>query len=825
MPRARRKKIKNLDNVLEKVVTKVREALGLSTVMQRENTAKGEKVIFEDMPEKARAASEESIVLLKNDNHIFPIQPDQTVAVFGRCQHDWFYVGYGSGGNVHAPYYINLIDGLHHNGVKLYTPLVEEYAAWSKANPVNHGIWGHWPMNYPEMKISAGSVEAAAKGSDLALIVIGRAAGEDRENTLKEGSYYLTRTELELLELVTAHFSRVAVIMNCGNIIDMKWTEKYEGKISAIVCAWQCGMESGNALANVLCGKVSPSGKLPCAIAGNYEDYPSSADFGGKDFNNYKEDIFVGYRYFETFCPEKVLFPFGFGLSYTEFEIKPKKMTPTADGFSFIITVKNTGECSGKEVVQLYLCAPQGELKKAKRCLVAFAKTKLLAPGESEELTLTCRLYDMASFDDTGKTGNRFAYVLEEGEYRFYAGNSVRTDMLAGRASLEYTVLEQLDEVCGVKNGFERLTVIEENGSLKPAYEVVEPSAPYLKERILENLPREIGFQGDKGYTFSEVAEGKITLDEFISQLDEKELEALTRGHGMTNSKFGVAGNTGAYGGIIPSLQKKGVPPIITTDGPAGIRIKQYTSLIPCGTALAGTFNCELVEALTTVTGRELVAVGSDVLLAPGMNIQRNVLCGRNFEYFSEDPLLSGKMGAAYTRGVQSAGVSACPKHLACNNQEKNRTKNDSRVSQRALREIYLKGFEIAIKEGKPLNIMTSYNKVNGVWSHYNYDLVTTVLRGEWGYDGCVMTDWWMQPSESPEFPKIKDNAYRVRAQVDVLMPGGTYKVKRYIPDGTLLPTLGEEGGITRAELERTAKNVLRLVLRVKQRKSRQAVG
>ena len=806
----------SLDNVFQKVITKVCEVLKISTVMQRENTAKGEKVIFEDMPEKARAASEESIVLLKNDNDILPIKAKQTVAVFGRCQYDWFYLGYGSGGNVNAPYRTNLIDGLKNNGVKLYTPLAEEYAKWSKSNPVSHGIWGHWPLNYPEMKISADSVEAAAKGSDIALVVIGRASGEDRENILKEGSYYLTQTELDLLELVTAHFSRVAVILNCGNIIDMKWTEKYGDKICAIVSAWQCGMESGNALANILCGKVSPSGKLTSEIARNYEDYPSSADFGGKDFNNYKEDIFVGYRYFETFCPEKVLFPFGFGLSYTEFEIKPEKITQTDDGFEFIIDVKNTGECSGKEVVQIYLRAPQGKLKKAKMSLVAFAKTKSLAPGESEELTLSCSLYDIASFDDTGKTGNKFAYVLEEGEYRFYAGNSVRTDTLVGNAWLEYTVIEQLDEVCGVKNEFERLTAIEKDGSLLPAYEVVEASAPYLKDRIFKNLPEEIGFKGDQGHQFSEVAEGKITLDEFISQLNDKELEALTRGHGMTDSKLGVKGNTGAYGGIIPSLQQKGVPPIITTDGPAGIRIEQYTSLMPCGTALASTFNCELVEALTTVIGRELVAVGSDVLLAPGMNIQRNVLCGRNFEYFSEDPLLSGKMGAAYIRGVQSAGASACPKHLACNNQETNRTKTDTRISQRALREIYLKGFEIAVKESKPLNIMTSYNKLNGVWNHYNYDLVTSVLRGEWGFDGCVMTDWWMQKSPSPEFPKIKDNAYRVRSQVDVLMPGGKYGTKRYISDGTLLSTLGEEGGITRAELERTAKNVLRLALRLK---------
>ncbi len=283
------------------------------------------------------------------------------------------------------------------------------------------------------------------------------------------------------------------------------------------------------------------------------------------------------------------------------------------------------------------------------------------------------------------------------------------------------------------------------------------------------------------------------------------------------DSELGVIGNAGAFCGIIPSLRDKGVPPIITTDGPAGVRIRKYTSLIPCGTALACSWNTALVEKLAAVMGNELKFHKSDVLLAPGMNIHRNVLCGRNFEYFSEDPVVSGKMAAAFVRGIQSAGVSACPKHFACNNQEFRRTKNDSRLSERALREIYLKGFEICVKESNPLNIMTSYNKINGVWSHYNYDLVTTVLRGEWGYTGNVMTDWWMQKSPSPEFPEIKDNAYRVRAQVDVLMPGGFRHIeKKYKSDGSLLKTLGRQNGITRGELERTARNVLELALKIK---------
>ena len=286
----------------------------------------------------------------------------------------------------------------------------------------------------------------------------------------------------------------------------------------------------------------------------------------------------------------------------------------------------------------------------------------------------------------------------------------------------------------------------------------------------------------------------------------------------MMGSNLGVAGNAGAFGGVIESLRIKGVAPIITSDGPAGLRLKKYCALQPCGTALACTWNTALIESLSRKVGEEMHHYGVDVQLAPGMNIHRNPLCGRNFEYFSEDPMLSGKMAAATVRGVQSTGKAACPKHFACNNQETNRNKNDSRVSERALREIYLRNFEIVVREAEPLVIMTSYNKVNGVWCHYNYDLVTTVLRGEWGYDGCVITDWWMQKSKSPEFPAIRDNAYRVRAQVDVLMPGDMgHLAKKYRSDGTLLPTIDSPDGITRGEIQRSARNVLKLVLKLKQ--------
>lgn len=801
---------------LDTLVQKIVDAVSGNGVMQEENTADGTARAFEPMPDIALKAAEESIVLLKNINNTLPVKDDEVISVFGRCQIDYFYVGYGSGGDVNAPYQVNLIKGLKDCNANIYSPVLNLYEDWCEKNPVSHGFWGHWPMCFPEMELEERIVKSAANNSHSAIVVIGRAAGEDRENKPEQGSYYLTDTEIKMLDLVTAHFNKVTVIMNCGNIVDMAWTEKYGDKITALVYAWQCGMESGNALANVLMGKTTPSGKLPCTIARNYEDYSSSANFGGKDYNNYEEDIFVGYRYFETFCRDKVLYPFGFGLSYTDFEIKPVSFERKDDKFYITADVKNVGNVSGKEIVQLYVKAPQGKLSKAERSLVAFGKTNELAPDESESIHFEFSLYDISSFDDCSKSSHKYAYVIESGEYTFYIGNSVRTDMKAGSVQLEDMVVEQLDEVCGIKDSFERMVAKEKDGRLIIGKEQLAPSKPYLKDRITNNLPVEIGFKGDRGYKLADVKDGKITLDDFISQLNNDELEALTRGQGMMNSNLGVVGNAGAFGGIIPSLREKGVAPIITTDGPAGIRIKKYTSLIPCGTALASTWNCGLIELLTTVMGAEMLEHGSDVLLAPGMNIQRNVLCGRNFEYFSEDPVLSGKMGAAYVNGIQTNGVSACPKHFACNNQEVRRTKNDSRVSQRALREIYLKGFEICVKESKPLNIMTSYNKINGVWSHYNYDLVTTVLRKEWGYEGNVMTDWWMQKSASPEFPSVKDNAYRVRAQVDVLMPGGKHNAKKYKSDGTLLATIGKTDGITRAELERTARNVLNLILKIK---------
>lgn len=750
---------------------------------QEKTAAAGERCVTAGIGELIRRAGAESCVLLKNDGTL-PLDKEREIAVFGRCQLDWFFVGYGSGGDVNGPYYVNLMEGLDNAGAAYNKPLAKVYRSWcgAKENRADPGWWGHWPYSHPEMPLDDVTMQYAAESADTAVVVIGRAAGEDRENKLEEGSYYLTDLEREMLQTVTAAFSRTVVLLNSGSVMDLSWVEEYP--ISALLLVWQGGMESGNAVCDVLYGDVSPSGRLSDTIALRYEDYPSSDNFGSKDFNDYAEGIFVGYRHFDTYAQERVRYPFGYGLSYTSFCEEPAELVRDG-GVSLKVRVTNTGNCRGQESVLLWCYPPKGNLKKPVRVLAAFEKTRELAPGESETLTLTCEAKALASFSEA-----EHAFILEDGEYRFQAN-----DAAAGSFTLEEAeLLERCEPIC-------------------------LPSEQ-LRERILGRLPEEIAPTGSEGITLHDVAAGKAALDEFIAGLSDIELEALSRGHGMMSSPLGVSGNAGVLGGITDELRKKGVPPVVCCDGPAGLRINRYCSLVPCGTALACTFDVRLVEKLYALVGAELRRYGADVLLAPGMNIHRNPLCGRNFEYFSEDPLLSGGMAAAVVRGVQSAGVAACPKHFACNNQEWKRNTNDSRVSERALREIYLRNFEICVKEGKPLTLMTSYNKVNGVWAHYHYDLVTTVLRGEWGFDGMVMTDWWMQKAKSPEFPLLRDNAYRVRAQVDVLMPGGmSHTDKRCRSDGTLLRSLGTDGGITRAELQRTARSVLTLCLRLSEGK------
>lgn len=762
----------------------------------------------DEIRELCRKVTAEGCVLFKNDGTL-PLG-NQQFALFGRCQINTFYVGYGSGGDVKPPYKVSILEGLRAGGANLDIQVVDTYEHWTKNHIPDEGYWGYWPMCYKEMPVKDEFIASAAKRNTTAVVVIGRAAGEDRENKIEKGSWFLTDTEDNLLALTRKYFKKVCVMINSGSIMDVTRIEKH--KPDALMFVWQGGQETGNAVADVLLGKVSPSGKLTDTIAA-IEDYPSYKYFGNKKYNNYAEDIYVGYRYFNTFARDKIIYPFGFGLSYTKFEITDCKVKQNAETTATVtFTVKNAGGFTGKQVVQVYLSVPQGKLGKPSRELAAYVKTKELAPNESQTLSVTVELKDFASFDDTGVTGYKNSFVLESGEYKIFIGENVSCVKEIYTLNLDGMVLiKACEEACAPRYSFKRM--VNAKGL---HYENTPVATVNLRERVLNHLPKTFERKNGTDYSFQDVIDGKITPDEFVAEFTPEELDAFTRGSlYMMDSPYGPKGNAGTFGANCQSLFDKGIPAISTNDGPSGARLQAHSTLLPNGVALASSFNDELVENLTYEFGKEVIARKSHVLLAPGINIHRNPLCGRNFEYFSEDPYLTGKMAVAYIKGVQSAGASATPKHFACNNQESKRGINDSRVSQRALREIYLKGFEICIKEANPDCLMTSYNKLNGVYNYFNYELVTTILRDDWGYKGCVMTDWWMKNGKSKHFKTLKTQAYRVRAQVDVFMPGApNYGIHKGKSDGTLLKSLNGDDGITLAELQRSAKNVLKLCIK-----------
>ncbi len=776
--------------------------------------SKAPKVITKGMPEILRDAAAQGAVLLEN-NGVLPLKKGSRVALFGRVQNDWFYTGYGSGGDVNKPYAVNLIEGVRNcDGLELNETLAKTYESWCNENPVDHGVWGQWPRFYPEMPLTKREVTLDKKEGDTAVVVIGRSSGEDRENALEKGSYYITNEEVDMLTAVTGEYDKVVILLNIGCIMDLTWMEKFGEKISAVLLVWQGGMESGNAACDLLTGKVNPSGKLTATVARKYEYFPCSRDFGAKDFNNYTEDIYVGYRFFETFNKDGVKYPFGYGLSYSKFTIDGVSTEEKVDGIEITCTVKNEGEYEGRYTVQAYAEKTCGKLGNPTRELAAFRKTALIKKGESEKITLCVPFTAFASYDDRGVTGYQFSYVIEAGDYGIALGDNVRDAVTVyGKAYAETVVTKELKQVSAPQNDFEIITAVRNGDKYEIKKEKATKRQYDLKKIITEGLPKDIPLTGDKGIKLIDVKNGKNTMEEFVAQLDKKELEAITRGAYIMGSPLGVPGNAGCFAGVLPSLRAKGVPVVTTTDGPSGIRLSACCSLIPIGTLLACSFDEELVEKVYTAVSGEMADKGSDVLLAPGINIHRSPLCGRNFEYYSEDPFLCGKIAAAAVRGIQHNNRSACPKHFACNSQEFNRAGNDSRLSERALREIYLRGFEICVKEGKPKNIMTSYNLINGVWGHYNYELCTRVLREEWGYEGNVMTDWWMRKSKSQEFPEMCDQAYRVRAQVDLLMPGGGRVCIVKKPDGTLLKTLGKNEGITYGEMQRSAMNILRFAM------------
>lgn len=774
----------------------------------------------------SREAAAEGMVLLKNDGAVLPLAAGRRVAIFGKGCTDYVKGGGGSG-DVTVAYIRSLLDGMRikaaEGKVSVYEPLGAFYEQETKKQ-YDEGVV---PGMTIEPEIPAELLAGAKAFTDTAIVTICRFSGENWDRTIAQedgeddhisefqggevglleraakvferGDFYLSAAEQRMVDTVKNNFANVIVVLNVGGVVDSSWFVD-DAQIQSVLMAWQGGMEGGLAAADLLCGDRNPCGKLVDTFAKRLEDYPSSANFHDSErYVEYIDDVYVGYRYFETVpgMQEKVNYPFGYGLSYTQFEIEVNRARVTDENVEVLCTVVNTGDRAGRETVQLYVSAPQGQLGKPARELKAFAKTRLLQPGELQVLRLTAALGTLASYDDLGRI-SKSAYVLEKGEYTFYLGTNVRDAKKVDCvfAVDQDTVTEQLVSRCAPNMLTKRLRPDGSYEELAVDESLVRISA-WNPEDTPAKCPDVVGRTGagfmvkPEKTQLSEVADGRCSLDSFMEQLPVEDLIQLVCGQPNT----GVA-NTFGFG----NLPEYGVPNVMTADGPAGLRIQPWcgvnTTAFPCATLLACTWDPALLERVGAAGASEVVENNIGVWLTPAMNIHRSPLCGRNFEYYSEDPLIAGKMGAAMVRGIQSQGVAASVKHFACNNKETCRFESDSRVSERALREIYLKGFEIVVKESDPWTIMSSYNIVNGQRSSERHDLLTDILRGEWGFDGMVTTDWWNHAEQYLE----------IQAGNDVKMGCG-------FPER--LKKDYDEGRITREEIAVCAKRVLEMILKV----------
>ena len=760
----------------------------------------------------ARQATAEGCVLLENEGQALPLREGERVAVFGRMAFHYYKSGLGSGGLVNTRYVVGILDALKDcEEIRLDEKLMGIYEDWIRENPFDEGQgWGRVPWCQKEMEVTDEMLECA-RDNDVSLVIIGRTAGEDQDNNAGPGSYCLTETEEDMIRRVCQASKRTVVVLNVGNIIDMSWVKKYHPQ--AVLYAWQGGQEGGNGVVDVLTGKVCACGKLTDTIAERIEDYPSTENFGDQFKNYYKEDIYVGYRYFETFAKDKVLYPFGYGLSYTGFGIKAEILKDTEEELTVAAEVVNTGAVKGKEVVQVYAKVPQGKLGNPARRLIGFAKTGELKPGEKEEVVIVIPKYDLTSYDDSGVTGHKSCYVLEEGTYEIFVGSDVRSAESAGCYEEKFRVVEKLQEAYAPVEKFSRMkAVLMPDGSYQAVTEEVPVRTVDPQERRKQNLPETLAYTGDKGYKLVDVLDGKVSMENFVAQIREEDLIAMFRGEGMCSPKV-TPGTAAAFGGVTESMKALGIPVGCCADGPSGIRMDCGTKAfsLPNGTALGCTFNTELVGDLYEMTGKELRLNKIDSLLGPGMNIHRNPLNGRNFEYISEDPLLTGRICAAQVKAMAKSGIGSTIKHFCSNNQEVGRSTSDSVMSERCLREIYLKGFEMAVREGGARSVMTTYGSVNGLWTAGSYDLCTTILRKEWGFEGIVMTDWWAKSNYEGHQAEVSVKAPMVAAQNDIYMVVSDAKAN---PEKDDVEEMLHAGKLTLGELQRNAANILGFLLK-----------
>ena len=785
--------------------------------------------------EIARKAAAEGMVLLEN-NGILPLAENAKVALYGQGARYTVKGGTGSG-DVNSRNTITVEQGLKNAGFRIVN---EDYldrfdaeftASWEKCKEAIYREAGeerdprklyhaHATImpELPELPVR----REDAEGADAIIYVISRISGEFADRRAEKGDYYLSEREEAELETLSGFGIPVIVLLNVGGVMDLSFLDTR--KVDALVLMSQAGSEGGNALADILSGRVCPSGRLTDSWAFRYEDYPSGATFSHRNGNlteeYYTEGIYVGYRYFTSF-DVKPRYPFGYGLSYTRFASEACSAELRDGEVHVSAKVRNAGNAAGRQVVQLYAACPSGELTTERKRLVSFGKTGLLAPGTEETLTLRFSLRELVSYHE-----RKAAWILQPGTYGIFLGENAGEMIPVVRLEAEKAIVAET-----VRNICEMAEALREIVPEKPDEDLSAYHFPLPDLRIPENAVIPDGRTACAGYAPDPDTLAKAA--EIASRMTLRDKACLTVGNRSTmageivgsqaKSIPGAAGETVAF-------ENYGIPGMVLADGPAGVRINaeyeidrktgeiiqprdwfemlevrffgkvirhenaelryQITTAIPIGTLLAQSFDTALAEEVGKAIAADLRAFGIAVWLAPGMNIHRNPLCGRNFEYYSEDPLVSGMTAAAITRGVQhEQGVGVSIKHFACNNQEDNRMHVNEIMTERTLREIYLRGFEIAVKTSDPMTIMTSYNRINGIHSANNTDLCTQAARNEWGFKGYIMTDWSTTNGGGSNAAKC------ILAGNDLIMPGKDSDIQEIIDavEGKRLPCLAEE--------------------------------
>lgn len=827
--------------------------------------------------ETVRKLVGQCMVLLENDGTLPIIGTKGNLALYGSGARRTVKGGTGSG-DVNSRYVINIEQGLEAAGYNIttkewldeYDRLVErkheEYMAEleamskEKGTPVFILTFNNRFKEPQPQPITENDVKKSK--TSTAIYVIARNSGEGADRYNNEGDYLLSKEEISEITLLAKEYEKFILILNVGGIIDTSVIKSIDG-INAVILVGQTGSFGGYAVADVLTGKTVPSGKLSDTWAASYGDYPSASTYshnnGNIDDEYYNEGIYVGYRYFDTFniTPN---YCFGYGLSYTKFDIEVCEVTANETQVSVSVKVKNIGNTyAGKEVIQIYYSAPQGKLDKPYQELAAFGKTKLLAPEEEQIMKISFKLTSMSSYSEV-----LASWILEKGDYLIRVGNSSRNTKVAAVISIDHDIVteklvnlfkdsEKLELICPTRNNMYKYHGEQKEIAAAKRISIDTSKINVVAIKYKKEKPEYKDSMPEKTLTMEDVLEKRATIEELTAQLTVEEMASLCVGAmNMSANPADIIGSAsigvpGAAGDTI-MLEDRKIGNLIMADGPAGLRLTphfqtnldgtmllnepefpnlsdrkmaksddkidyyQYCTAVPIAWMQSQSWDMELIKKIGQVVGREMLEFHVTLWLAPGMNIHRNPLCGRNFEYYSEDPLLTGMCAAADIKGVQShAGIGATIKHFAANSQEDNRIFNNAHVSERTLREIYLKGFEIAVKSAQPMSIMTSYNLINGIHSANNYDLLTLVLRNEWSFAGFVMTDWFASQENDSQSGGNKhkypssSSPLCIKAGNELQMPG----CKQNEDD---IVAAVKDGIITLGELQNCARNILKVV-------------